>query len=144
MVAHAAELKGGREQRIDPDMAGRIGERVGSGLKLELALGLETPPVDINRWNRDIRTRKGIARAYLARKAQIVWDLVQQVKDSPKHLTHICWLLERANGYAVERPSSSTTVNVNVQNVIGCDNDVLKRARVLVAGQDAKQVKDKE
>jgi hypothetical protein len=120
---------GKTQPAITEEIAERVGFRVGCGKSLTHALSSEDPPIPLAHWKAALESsprKTTLWRAFAKNEARGVDCLLAQVDPSVKNWQAAAWKLERTLGYVVPR---GPAVQVNVQNVVGIGNDVIKRAR---------------
>jgi hypothetical protein len=119
-----------RPPRITPEIAEKIGEAVGAGVKLVHALAGQERPIPLNHWRRSLesgRDKAAVRTSYEAAVSRGVQALVKQVDPSNVRWQSAAWKLERVHGYATPKEAS---VNVAVfQTIAGVDESILRRAR---------------
>lgn len=114
--------------RITPEIAARVGELHGSGIKLTHALALIDPPIPLNQWKQAFAGGKdltALSRAYERKVAEGAQTLLRAMDADGPRWQRFAWKLERVLGYTQEKEQ----VQVNVTNIVGVCDDVVKRAR---------------
>lgn len=123
----------GAPPKITIELAERVGDRVGEGMTIDVALDLETPQIPLDHWNKSLNNSSRIAGAYRRKRALGIQAKVHAIASAPKLPVGLCWLLERALGYTGK---GGTHVNVQVNTCIGLSDDIAKRARAFVGSNE--------
>ncbi len=120
--------------RITLEIVDFVAAKVAKGVPLYLALRLINPPVyTVQDWNTAVNKTPKLLARYEQRLAEWIDGLMDELHDCTlKTMPAKVWIAERRYPEHFSNKPQGTNVTVNVNTLVGIENDVLRRASVFV------------